>query len=89
MPTDSALSNTSSQAYTPDARNDAVLVYVNGRFVPREQATVSVFDAGYVCGDGVWEGVRLVDGRARTSSLSQAGRLVGRCTQRRRSAPAG
>ena len=63
MPTDSALSNTSSQAYTPDARNDAVLVYVNGRFVPREQATVSVFDAGYVCGDGVWEGVRLVDGR--------------------------
>jgi len=36
----SALSNTSSQAYTPDARNDEVLVYVNGRFVPRDQATV-------------------------------------------------
>lgn len=40
-----------------------MLVYVNGQFVPRHQAVVSVFDAGYVCGDGVWEGVRLVDGR--------------------------
>ena len=58
-----ALSNTSSQAYTPDDRNDAVLVHVNGQFVPRQQAMVSVFDAGFVCGDGVWEGVRLVDGR--------------------------
>ena len=63
MHADSAPSKTSSQAYTPDARNDEVLVYVNGQFVPRHQAVVSVFDAGYVCGDGVWEGVRLVDGR--------------------------
>jgi branched-chain amino acid aminotransferase len=63
MHADSAPSKTSSQAYAPDARNDAVLVYVNGQFVPRHQAVVSVFDAGYVCGDGVWEGVRLVDGR--------------------------
>ncbi len=63
MPAASTLSNTSSQAYTPDARNDEVLVYLNGRFVPRNEATVSIFDAGYVCGDGVWEGVRLVDGR--------------------------
>ncbi len=63
MSADSTLSKTSSQAYTPDDRNDGVLVYVNGNFVPRHQATVSVFDAGYVCGDGVWEGVRLVDGR--------------------------
>ncbi|RYF30306.1 MAG: aminotransferase class IV, partial [Comamonadaceae bacterium] len=60
MSADSTLSKTSSQAYTPDDRNDAVLVYVNGNFVPRREATVSVFDAGYVCGDGVWEGVRLV-----------------------------
>ncbi|MBT2335890.1 aminotransferase class IV [Variovorax paradoxus] len=63
MHADSAPSKTSSQAYAPDARNDAVFVYVNGQFVPRHQAVVSVFDAGYVCGDGVWEGVRLVDGR--------------------------
>lgn len=56
-------STTSSQAYQADARNERVLVYVNGRFVPRQEAVVSVFDAGYVCGDGVWEGVRLVNGR--------------------------
>ena len=56
-------SKTSSQAYESDARNDAVLVYVNGAFVPRAEARVSVFDAGYVCGDGVWEGVRLVKGK--------------------------
>ncbi|QHI99641.1 aminotransferase class IV [Xylophilus rhododendri] len=56
-------SKTSSQAYAPDERNDAVLVYVDGEFFPRSQAKVSVFDAGYVCGDGVWEGVRLVKGR--------------------------
>lgn len=56
-------SKTSSQAYETDARNDAVLVYVNGEFVLRAEARVSVFDAGYVCGDGVWEGVRLVKGK--------------------------
>ena len=56
-------STTSSQAYAPDDRNERVLVYVNGDFVPRSEARVSVFDAGYVCGDGVWEGVRLVKGK--------------------------
>lgn len=56
-------SKTSSQAYKADDRNEKVLVYVNGEFVPRAEARVSVFDAGYVCGDGVWEGVRLVNGQ--------------------------
>ena len=56
-------SKTSSQSYKADDRNEKVLVYVNGEFVPRSEARVSVFDAGYVCGDGVWEGVRLVNGR--------------------------
>jgi branched-chain amino acid aminotransferase len=56
-------SKTSSQSYKTDDRNEKVLVYVNGEFVPRSEARVSVFDAGYVCGDGVWEGVRLVNGR--------------------------
>lgn len=56
-------SKTSSQAYQTDERNDSVLVYVNGEFVPRSEARISVFDAGYVCGDGVWEGVRLVKGK--------------------------
>ena len=52
----------SAQAYKPDARNDHVLVYVNGAFFPRDRAVVSVFDAGFVLGDGVWEGLRLVKG---------------------------
>jgi len=53
----------SAQAYLADARNDQVLVYVNGAFVPRNEASVSVFDSGFVLGDGVWEGLRLVKGR--------------------------
>lgn len=63
MPQPPQASTSSSQAYLPDERNASVLVYVNGEFVPRAEARVSVFDAGYVCGDGVWEGVRLVNGR--------------------------
>ncbi len=46
----------------PDPRNDSVLVSVNGRLVPRRQAVISVFDSGYLVGDGVWEAVRLHDG---------------------------
>jgi branched-chain amino acid aminotransferase len=53
----------SAQAYKADARNDSVLVYVNGAFVPRNEARVSVFDSGFVLGDGVWEGLRLVKGK--------------------------
>jgi branched-chain amino acid aminotransferase len=53
----------SAQGYLPDPRNEAVLVYVNGAFVPRAEARVSVFDSGFVLGDGVWEGLRLVCGR--------------------------
>ncbi|PWJ22048.1 aminotransferase class IV [Jannaschia seohaensis] len=53
----------SSQGYAPDPRNDDVLVYVDGALVPRARATVSVFDSGFVLGDGVWEGLRLVEGR--------------------------
>src|SRR5436309_7736955 len=53
----------SAQAYQPDARNEQVLVYVNGAFFPRDKAVVSVFDSGFALGDGVWEGLRLVKGR--------------------------
>ncbi|MSQ44380.1 MAG: aminotransferase class IV [Chloroflexi bacterium] len=52
----------SAQGYAPDPRNDDVLVYVNGDLVPRNEARVSVFDSGFVLGDGVWEGLRLVRG---------------------------
>ena len=47
----------------PDPRNADVLVYVNGDFVPRDRASVSVFDSAFLVGDGVWEGLRLHDGR--------------------------
>lgn len=53
----------SAQGYKADSRNDTVLVYVNGTFVPRNEARVSIFDAGFVLGDGVWEGLRLVKGK--------------------------
>ncbi len=48
--------------YADDPRNDDVLVYVNGELKPRAQAVVSVFDAGFVLGDGVWEGLRVQGG---------------------------
>jgi branched-chain amino acid aminotransferase len=51
-----------SQDFTADPRNARVLVYLNGQLVPRDEAKVSVFDAGFVLGDGVWEGLRLHDG---------------------------
>ncbi|MEL6643595.1 MAG: aminotransferase class IV [Pseudomonadota bacterium] len=46
-----------------DARNSDILIYVNGDIVHRDQATVSVYDSGFMLGDGVWEGLRLYDGR--------------------------
>ncbi|MDC0343583.1 D-amino acid aminotransferase [bacterium] len=45
-----------------DARNDTILIYVNGRIVPKAQAMVSVYDSGFMLGDGVWEGLRLYYG---------------------------
>lgn len=38
-------------------------IYLNGKFVPEEQATVSVFDHGFLYGDGVFEGIRAYEGR--------------------------
>ncbi len=46
-----------------DERNAKVLVYVNGVLRPRAEATVSVFDSGFLMGDGVWEGLRLYNGK--------------------------
>ncbi len=46
----------------PDPRNEAVLIYINGDLVPRADAKISVFDSGYLVGDGVWEGIRLHHG---------------------------
>ena len=46
----------------PDERNEGILVYINGEFYRREDARISVFDSGFLVGDGVWEGIRLYDG---------------------------
>jgi len=46
-----------------DTRNEDILIYVDGRIVPKAQATVSVYDSGFMLGDGVWEGLRLYDGK--------------------------
>lgn len=48
-----------SQDFAPDPRNASALIWLNGDLVARDQARVSVFDAGFVLGDGVWEGLRL------------------------------
>ncbi|KPM47566.1 aminotransferase class IV [Jiulongibacter sediminis] len=46
-----------------DRRNEDVMIYVNGEFLPRNEAKISVFDSGYLVGDGVWEGIRLHHGK--------------------------
>jgi len=62
-PTNPLAQGESAQGYLADPRNDGVLVYVNGAFVRRDEARVSIFDSGFVLGDGIWEGLRLVQGR--------------------------
>jgi hypothetical protein len=47
----------------PDPRNASILISVNGALKPREEAVVSVFDSGFILGDGVWEGLRVHKGR--------------------------
>ncbi|NNK15653.1 MAG: aminotransferase class IV [Sulfitobacter sp.] len=45
-----------------DARNRDIKIYVNGDIVHRDDAKVSVYDSGFMLGDGIWEGMRLYDG---------------------------
>lgn len=45
-----------------DARNDDILIWVNGALVHKDEAKVSVYDSGFMLGDGMWEGMRLYDG---------------------------
>jgi branched-chain amino acid aminotransferase len=52
-----------SQDFADDPRNANALIWLNGQLLPRSEARVSVFDAGFVLGDGVWEGLRLHHGR--------------------------
>lgn len=48
--------------YESDPRNESVLISVNGELLPRPEAKISVFDAGFLLGDGVWESFRLHNG---------------------------
>ncbi len=45
-----------------DTRNQDILIYINGELKPRAEATVSVYDSGFLLGDGMWEGMRLYNG---------------------------
>jgi len=45
-----------------DARNETIKIWLNGAIVPKDQAKVSVYDSGFMLGDGVWEGLRLYNG---------------------------
>lgn len=56
------MNNRGTHNALPDERNANVLIYINGDLVPREEAKISVFDSGYLVGDGVWEGIRLHEG---------------------------
>lgn len=53
----------STHSALPDRRNDDVYVYVDGEFVHRDDAAVSVFDSAFLIGDGIWEGMRYHRGR--------------------------
>ena len=52
----------STHSYAHDPRNEAILIDINGELFPRAEARVSVFDSGFVLGDGVWEGLRVHPG---------------------------
>jgi branched-chain amino acid aminotransferase len=49
--------------YIDDPRNADIKIYVNGQLKPRAEAVISVFDSGFILGDGVWEGLRVHAGR--------------------------
>ncbi len=53
----------STHAAEIDTRNDTLKIYVNGSIVPKNQAVVSVYDSGFMLGDGIWEGIRLYRGK--------------------------
>lgn len=70
-----------THAAEEDRRNEDILIYVDGALKPRAEATVSVFDSGFMLGDGVWEGLRLHNGRwafleAHLDRLFEAARAI-------------
>lgn len=61
MTTDNSQAHTTHDA-EHDHRNDDILIWVNGELVHKDEAKVSVYDSGFMLGDGMWEGMRLYDG---------------------------
>jgi branched-chain amino acid aminotransferase len=53
---------TGSHEYVHDPRNMDILININGELFPRDEAKISVFDSGFILGDGIWEGLRLHNG---------------------------
>ena len=53
----------SSHDFIADPRNENILIFINGELLPRPEAKISVFDSGFLLGDGVWEGLRLHNGQ--------------------------
>ncbi len=56
------MAHLSTHDASEDVRNESIKIYVNGQIVPRDQAVVSVYDSGFLLGDGIWEGLRLHHG---------------------------
>lgn len=52
-----------AHAYIDDPRNADVKIWINGELCPRKDAKISVLDSGFMLGDGVWEGLRVHDGK--------------------------
>ena len=51
-----------THSYLEDDRNKSIKIYVNGKILSRSEASISVFDSGFLLGDGIWEGIRLLNG---------------------------
>ena len=49
----------SSHSYIHNSKNESIYININGELFSREKAKISVFDSGFLLGDGVWEGIRL------------------------------
>jgi len=52
-----------SHSYLSDERNADILININGELFARDDAKISVFDAGFILGDGIWEGLRVYSGK--------------------------
>ena len=53
----------SAHSSEEDSRNDDLLIYLNGELVPKQKAKVSVYDSGFMLGDGIWEGLRVYNNK--------------------------